>query len=163
MESLWNAIDDRVASTLLSALGEDSDYESLVVKGVHRWATFDLMDLASIEMPACIVMSFESTAQFSRQGSTIRDKKFPVVVIGIVQGSLAQASADIKTLGHRIEKALAELSVAGVVADDGSTARKFSPGEIDIAENISIWQKPSSENLRYAAISVAFEVGGRAV
>lgn len=167
MESLWNAIDDYVAVELLKALGADSDYPDLQVAEVRKMAQFDTTDLAMMQLPACIVMSWECRTEFNKHGTTPppRDMRYSVVVFGVVEAEgkqlpviNEQATRDAKTLLHRIEKALTVMTF-GVTTDDG-TAKKFVPGEARMQSSVNLWQRSSTRTGRYGVSTTGFTVGG---
>jgi hypothetical protein len=170
MESLWNALDDYLATQLLAALGSAGSYATLRITQVDKLAQVDVQDWTkSYAAPFQIVMSFQSRAVAAGHdgSSTIkRDVEYSVVVISVCEGTPADATRDAKILVHRTEKLLATLNFAGVAATDGSLLRGRPRGSSSMfASVVELFPHPSQNraNLRYGVGTTAFSITGLTV
>lgn len=169
-ESLWNAAEEYLAAQILAGMGTGSDYTTLQMRAVKRWAQFDTPELDKLGnenlLPATILTSFRSTAVpagHSGPGTLNRQNTYFVVVAGVTKGSREQATADAKTIIWRYEDLFATLRFSGVAADDGSKAsRIISSQETTLFRSeVALWPIPSSQaDMVYGLGIVAFAVTG---
>lgn len=167
-ESLWNALDTYLATQLLSAMGQASAYETLVITQVETAPVWDPQEWAkNYTVPFLIVASYEARSEVAgHDGGAMlkRNVEYGVTVISVVEGTPAIAKASAGILIHRVEKVLSGLTFAGVTADDGSLLRgrpRSANGRL-FASTIEIWPRPSHNqpNYRYGVGITAFTVAG---
>lgn len=167
-ESLWNALDDYLATQLLAGLGSASDYTTLVVTHVETAPIYDPQDWIKLyTVPFLIVTTYTARSVISGHdgGTTIkRDTEYAVTIVSVTEGTPAEAKQNAATMVHRVERLLSTLTFAGVTSDNGSLLRgrpRSANGRL-FESSIEIWPRPSNSqpNLRYGVGITAFTVAG---